>query len=115
MGAWWVRTRLVRMSVRFRYVVRRRPARVSCAYGPGCGTLWRHVSTQVTTSVRPLARQVKLRAASGLGPPRPIGRCVLAGRPYRHVSTPVRGMRSSAVRQLPRVDCSSLFSLSAQH
>ena len=34
-------------------------------------------------SSTPRQRQIKLRAASSLGPPRPIGRYALAGRPYR--------------------------------
>ena len=48
-----------------------------------CDGVVSYVKEKKSPSSTPRQCQVKLRAASSLGQPRPIGRYVLAGRPYR--------------------------------
>ena len=51
-----------------------------------CAPLWRRAAQRLRPlrpSSTPRQRQIKLRAASSLGQPRPVGRYVLAGRPYQ--------------------------------
>ena len=59
------------------------PARARATGGVSLCENSRPEASAHSPSSTPRHPQSKLRAASSLGQPRPIGRCVLAGRPYR--------------------------------